>query len=116
MADPQTFSKGISFFTSDGEEAVKTDLSCLACGVKLHGKKFTGASSSVEAMAGVRRSLWDYSCPNVGTDGHYHLVMLVQEMTNIHSDRIRAIIHEELLEKRRELLKRVRRIEGRKKA
>lgn len=67
-------------------------------------------------MASIKTEHWQYLCPNSMKEGHKELVALLREMEDLVSERLKRIVEEELMEKRRAFLKGIRSVEAKKKA
>lgn len=95
----KNYHSGIDTFSSDPEKDAKTDIVCLACRTLMSGVKRERFGSWAASMAGVKSWAWDYFCHHSGKDWHDDLVDLYKEMRDLKSEKLKAIVSEEIEEK-----------------
>lgn len=94
------YHSGISYFSSDIDKPVKTDVKCAACGEPLEGKKVNGPRSWAGAMGGTKTDHFSYLCPHAELDLHVQIVGLLKEQAHLASEKLRAIVQSEIDDKR----------------
>ena len=95
------YHKGIDIFYSDPDKPPVQNPRCTACGAKMTVERRKTFRSWTEAMAKRETDSYIYCCPNSGKDPHSHLVELYSELEDLKSERLKAIVQEEIDEKRK---------------
>jgi hypothetical protein len=100
------YTAGYDIFTPDPGE--RESMGCTACGKRMDVQRnVEGSWSSVEAMAGSKRVVDVFTCPNSNKPWHKHLIELYQERDRTKTRKIKDLVQEEidwvLLENRKEI-------------
>jgi len=99
----EAYHKGLSIFFSNVDKPPLTEEKCLVCLAPMKVERRETYRSFVSAMADNKVDSWVYSCPKVGTKGHPELTALYKEWENLKSEKLKAIVWEEIEEKRKKL-------------
>jgi hypothetical protein len=97
------YHKGIDVFYSDVDKPPVKDPKCSACESTMRTERYATPRGFAEAMAKRKTDSYVYSCSHSGKPAHDHLVDLYREWEDLKSDRLKAIVMEEILEKRKKL-------------
>ena len=101
----EAYQDGVSIFMP--KEPWTKIVRCEACQAVMRGRWSEGPTSTVEAMAQGKHRHYKYTCPQVGQEGHRHLVDLYLEMDKIKSGGLRNIVMADLVKYRQEFNKKL---------
>lgn len=99
----KSYHKGIDIFYSDVNKPPLENQQCSACGSTMETDRGNTYRGWAEAMAKHKTDSYIYSCPHSGKSAHDDLVELYQEWEDLKSERLKAIVMEEIVEKRKKL-------------